>query len=566
MKPATSIPFIFLLLFTSTAWAFSVSEPYLTICPSSTGVLELTHSQAGQFTIALEGEASRWATLTGDRISVANKPVITYLYVTIPSATETGVYPLDIISTSGEEVKKLSLDIKVDNCYRLALIPPAGEVAFCAGEQGKLDMTARNDGKFKESVRLYTDDWAELGEYSFDLLPDEEKTIPVFVSGLEAGTRPLNVRMESYTSAAKAEVALDVASTSCHKVTYTVPPTFEVCKDRNVFKAIKFRNEGTKDEMLTPEADVGWITPEAFLIRFPAGTEREVYYLIAPTVDVGEYEVNFKTFTDHERFDIPVKVIVKDCFAFDVSISPDPIEACPGESRDLKIGVKNIGEIDMNLTGMLVNSMDLTTETLELNVKAHEAGTVDSTIAIPADAREGEYPLAVGFTNMINSRDVKATVRVLPAKSCFGLRMYPDPEDISVLPETGEVVEIQFKNLGKVPAKYDLSVIGADWAMIRPGEVAVVPGDEVKAYLYVSPGLQTELGDYEVGVAATSEKSTGIAKVTVHVVDQLPAGPTGFAIARGPDFTVSQVGYFLAAIGIVLVLVLVGLIQFRPAT
>ncbi len=562
MKPTTSI--LFFLLFSASAFAFSVNEPYLSICPSSTGVLEITHPDAGQYAVALEGDAAKWATLTDEKIFVANKPFVSYLYLTIPTATEQGIYLLKIISTSGQEVKILELDIKVDNCFKVSIVPPTAQ-ELCAGEPHQLNLILRNDGKFKESVRMYTDDKYELGEYSFDLLADEEKVVPFFIpADIEEGQYALPVRVESQISAAKSEVEIPIDLITCHQITYEAPPTFEVCKDRNAFRAIKFKNEGSKHEVLTLEPDIAWITPQHYSTALPEGVEREELYLIEPAVEAGEYEVNFKASTAHQKMDIPVKVIVKDCYLFETVISPKTLQACPGDTKDLQVEVKNYGEFETDFVGVLVDPFDRSVKDYAFKVAAHETKTIDETLEIPKDAKEGDYSIQAGFTNTINSHDTESTLTILPIDTCFGVDMVASPEDIYLLPEQGEVIEVTIKNTGKAPIKYSLSVLGIDWAMIRPEEIAVVPGDEVKAYLYVSPTLQTELGDYEVGVAAVSEDSNALAKATIHVVNQVPATPTGFVIASG-DFGINQVGYFLATIGVVLVLALVGLIHFKPA-
>jgi hypothetical protein len=106
-------------------------------------------------------------------------------------------------------------------------------------------------------------------------------------------------------------------------------------------------------------------------------------------------------------------------------------------------------------------------------------------------------------------------------KDCTGysLILFTDANKVDAVVGKGELIRLQAVNAGNFGDKYDVSLIGPDWAIIKPASFAL-RSDEVKTlFLYISPDVGAE-GKYNLDVTVKSQCASQTESIEVGVIKE----------------------------------------------
>src|SRR3989344_6375716 len=116
---------IFLLILISTnnvnAFDLTSTESEKSVCPSSTILLNAYVFGTGSFNVNLEGAAAKWTNVVPQGFTLNNEAKLIYVYVTPKFDTNPGVYDLNLVVTSNNEVKKVNFKVNVPDCHNLVI-------------------------------------------------------------------------------------------------------------------------------------------------------------------------------------------------------------------------------------------------------------------------------------------------------------------------------------------------------------------------------------------------------------------------------------------------------------
>ena len=116
--------FVFLILMNITsvnAFDLSSNEIEKSTCPSSTILLNANVIGTGSFSVNTDGSAAKWATVVPQGFTLNNEARLIYIYVTPKFDTNSGIYDLNLVVTSNNEIKKINYKINIPDCHNLLI-------------------------------------------------------------------------------------------------------------------------------------------------------------------------------------------------------------------------------------------------------------------------------------------------------------------------------------------------------------------------------------------------------------------------------------------------------------
>jgi uncharacterized membrane protein len=102
----------------------------------------------------------------------------------------------------------------------------------------------------------------------------------------------------------------------------------------------------------------------------------------------------------------------------------------------------------------------------------------------------------------------------------YSLFLFADEDKIDTLVGKGELVKLRAINAGSFGDKYQVSLFGPEWAVIKPTSFSLRSEQAKTLFLYVSPDLGAE-GKYEIDVTVKSECVSETQRIEVGVLPKL---------------------------------------------
>ena len=87
--------------------------------------------------------------------------------------------------------------------------------------------------------------------------------------------------------------------------------------------------------------------------------------------------------------------------------------------------------------------------------------------------------------------------------SGYSLLLFPDENEVDTEVGKGQLVKVRVINAGSFGDKYEVSLDGPDWAIIKPTSFCLKSEEAKTLFLYVSPDLGAE-GKYDIDVLVES--------------------------------------------------------------
>ena len=106
-------------------------------------------------------------------------------------------------------------------------------------------------------------------------------------------------------------------------------------------------------------------------------------------------------------------------------------------------------------------------------------------------------------------------------KDCEGhsLILFADDNEVDAVVGRGELIRLRAVNTGNYGDKYQVSLVGPEWAVVKP-ESFTLRSDEVKSlFVYVSPDLGME-GKYDLGVTVKSNCVSETEMIEIGVIEE----------------------------------------------
>ena len=85
----------------------------------------------------------------------------------------------------------------------------------------------------------------------------------------------------------------------------------------------------------------------------------------------------------------------------------------------------------------------------------------------------------------------------------YSLFLFADENRVSTEVGKGKLIKLRAINAGEFGDKYEVSLNGPDWVVIKPASFRLKPDDSKRLFLYISPPIGIE-GKYEIKVTVSS--------------------------------------------------------------
>ncbi|MEK6862704.1 MAG: hypothetical protein AABW57_00875, partial [Nanoarchaeota archaeon] len=355
------ILFIFLLLINSinsvNAFDLTSSELEKSVCPSSTILLNANVFGTGSFSVNLEGTASKWTTIVPQGFTLNNEAKLVYIYITPKFDTNPGIYNLNLVVTSNNEVKQINYKINVPDCHNL-VISGTNSKTICGCNSDVYNFTISNNGIYQEAYKIEVNGkaapWIRLSQDSLSLLPEQSKTIYAFLNapcGSDFGENDFTVVVRSLTSNAVASFDSNVIVTSCFDFDAKVDREFiSMCEHSSEVIPININNPAELDnefDLIT--TGPAWANLNVNKLELAKKTSGVVNLIFSPDYKVqGDFDVNVNIKSKQSKMskDIKVKVSVRKCndVSFELLTREDRI--CVGSKKIYEANIKNLGEFE----------------------------------------------------------------------------------------------------------------------------------------------------------------------------------------------------------------------------
>lgn len=100
----------------------------------------------------------------------------------------------------------------------------------------------------------------------------------------------------------------------------------------------------------------------------------------------------------------------------------------------------------------------------------------------------------------------------------YSFFLFADRERVDAVIGEGELIKLRAINAGSFGDKYEVSLEGPDWIVVKPTSFSLRSDESKRIYLYASPDLGME-GKYDVIVTVKSECVTEGQKIEISVVE-----------------------------------------------
>ena len=509
------ILFIFLLIINSVN-AFdlvSVSEKEKSVCPSSTILLNAKVIGTGNFNVNADGSASKWATVVPQGFILNNEAKLIYSYITPKFDTNPGLYDLNLMVTSGNEVKNINYKINVPDCHNLEITGTASK-SICGCNSDVYEFTISNNGIYQESYEIEVNgkaaSWIKLNQNSLTLTPGESKTIYASLNapcGSDFGENKFTVTVRSLISNSIASFDSNVIVNSCFDFDVNAEKEFlSMCEHSSEVIPIKINNlaelDNNFDLKITGPA---WANLHLSKLDLSSKNSGIINLILSPDYKVeGDFDININIKSKQSKIskDVKVKVSIRKCndVSFELLTKEDRI--CAGSKKYHEANIKNLGELEKDFR---IETSQGWAKPEEIIIKLAQGESKKIKIEFNPDENLTAKNYNINFkalaldSSKVNSED-SFNLDLLTRNDCYKPEL--QVQDLEVNTDSSATAQIAIKNIGAEIAVYELGLSGNanTFSQLNPSIVTVDPGKSEIVYLYVAPPYNIKQGDYKANI------------------------------------------------------------------
>lgn len=520
----------------ASAVTFSTNE--LELCATDTGLFTFTVLNQGNFqdsyTVALSGDASRWAVATPSGFSLKQgEHEIVYIYVTPSLAALPGTYDLKVTVSAVGGTDTGSAKVVVKDCHSASLSAVSTKEVICSATKATYDLVLENTGKYTENFVLTLSGpaakWSVVSEELVRLAAGESTNVKVTASppADQTGVFSLTVTAASQNSNTVAQEKLEVDSDACYGFDASAELNYvSFCENSEVRIPLAIDNEGSVDNIYNIKVQgPSWAVAENSQIAIPALQGKFTNIVLFPGFGVaGDFPIKVRI-TSEQGSDVSESEIVanvKTCHAADVKLSVTEDTICPNIAKAYSFSVANTGEATAKfaLTAEGAAFAKLDEDFVEL---AGGESKEFNLLLTPKDIDVGNHRIKVKAAAQDASKtsaESGADIRVASMENCFGLETTAALSKVVVAPGEPAVIPIIVENKGLENNTYNLEVsgTGAQFVQLNPASLSLQGKSARTVYAYVAVPESTAVDLYKVTVAARLEDGTTSSTTSFDIV------------------------------------------------
>jgi len=516
------------------------------LCPRETSVLvdslKNTGNTAKTVTLITQGSAASWTATVPQGITLApGEERAIYTYVTPLSNTPPGSYPFEIMITGDGELKRIPHTIIVKNCFDVNIQSPDVVKEVCPRQVTHYELEFTNTGAYQEDFILRADgllkDVVTLTENVLTLKQGERKQVDAYlVAPADAGEYGFSVAAQGKSGKSIQTISALLKVNPCYQ--FDVRQTKQVmsmCEKTTQTIPVLIENKGTVTNKYTLKINgPAWAHADTESFTLASGTQATANVLLDPGYGIKGDE-NIMLEVSPERGDqkavTTLHVNVRQCHGVAVHIDQKEARTCTDNvARSVPVTIQNTGEgtkqYALKKTGpgwVTMHSPDT------LTLKPGEKKELTLTLQVSQDIAPKTYPVTVSATatdeSGVTAKDHAAVdVQVDNAATCYAPALTVPYNDLVIFNDASVTLPVHIQNSGRETAVYQILVTGAAAAFtkLNPAVLTVHPGSTETAYMYIAPGPQTALAQYDVDIGVKLDKGDILTskKITMRVTDK----------------------------------------------
>ncbi len=511
-----------------------------------------------------------WAALSADSITVGPGETGTVSLRLTPPAGLTGVQDVTIRAKSrisyAEDERLLKLD--VNRCYVFnASLSPADNMV-CIGSSADYYLNIDNLGTKADTYRIITPDWITAEQDTVSVDSHGRKTVKITAIPPERGERIVAVSVASTShTTATIDAESTVTARDCRSVAVSVSPAQRsICRGESTNFIARVENTGTVLTSYAIDSSVGALERKKLVLG--PGEAHNVILNIGPTTKAGTSIVTVHAYDGNVSGEDSVTLNVNSCYDAFLEVNPPERSACRGDILTFTVGMKNTGEFEDEYTFEYLGEREDfvlepgETKTMDVRIPAGYEWSTSNNVRFSLRSTHGVYI------------EKHVTIGVVGKDKCHSVDLRivngTTAKKISTAVGYGMPVQLSIVNNGLRSDRYIIVVDGPEWAHISEDSVYLIPLQEERLYLYLSPPYGTEEKEYKIAVMADSEKALSGVEITAEVlselpgnvtvnetgnITQVPGGLTGMFLALD-DIPIEVLSISLLALGSVIILLM----------
>jgi uncharacterized membrane protein len=521
--------------------SMDVDPSYKESCSEAGGqaTFDLSVTNTGKFDeeFALRSPVP-WATFSDNSVTLASGRNAVVRLTLAPPAGTMGIQTVGVTAkldriTAFDVSDSEQVQLNVVKCYDFeASIQPGAQTA-CKGLPAAYTLLLANKGQ-RDTYTLSAPEGVTLGETTVTLDASESREIPVSVVPAAAGKLPFQVQVTSQGNPQLSRSANAVVDSSeCRAVSVAVSPGEKsVCSGFDAQLDVAVRNTGSIEETVILASSIGTLGSSSFMLG-PGDSATTTLDIDAGSVTGPSTAVTVTASVGGVSAEANATLAVEECHSSTLSVSsPEQASACAGTSASYTVTAAN--------TGSIQDGYVLTVESPLLGEPVVDAFTlgpgenkaVDIQVPVAADASAGTYGISasLGAESGGAAQAANSSLVVKARSTCFSVALSNGGTE-SVMIGKAVAVPITVKNTGELPDSYQLTYQGPEWLYMSPDSVSLDAAGEQAVYLYLSPSLETQPGQYSARVLASS--ANAVSEIAIPIAISQSENETTVTIQPG---------------------------------
>ncbi len=550
--------FVVLCSFTLVRADFSIQSQLETntVCPSSTIIInELISTTAdASFSLSTSGSASQFTTAVPLGFFLNNgQTQSVFLYLTPPSKTAPGVYNLILQVSSQGVTKTVSHTIIVENCHKTLLVATPASQSSCTCEQKQVYIKISNQGKYLENYVLAAEgplkQWVTFSGTSFSMPPNSTReAIAYFKTPCNVvGNYDTVFKVISSSKYAQAETTAGLSLITCYDYSLNTEKTFyDLCETQTQVIPITLKNLGTADNNYNIKlGSPSWMALDQKNIALSTNKEKIFNLNVQPPANTqGNFTAYIEVTSDKGAVvkNLEINFNIGSCYGSTMDIDKTEDRVCNTLSNTYQVTITNTGKLSKEFDLVLDAPTWATLDKSHVSLNTGEKTTATLSVQPPQDTKSSSYPITIKSIDSISNKEAKTSLNLttLTTENCYQPSITSEKDSITVSQDSAATLLISIENKGLQQANYIIEISGtaSGFSQINPAAISLDSKKAQSLYLYLSPSIETPVGEYILTLSSRLKDSTLVAKKTIKVNvakgEEIIIEPTNFTNQTTP--------------------------------
>jgi len=496
-------------------------------CPLKTGdeptiaeyVLTNPYKETLEYRVTIEGIENRFTVFInskeikskGDYLTVVlgpNEKATLIVYIAPCCRTRPGTYTLALKASSTKGTFSKEIKFEVLESIKISLDVEPAELTLGQCEEKEATVRIENKGPMATimlSIEGSAKSLLSLSSEEVSIAEDSNKEVALKVKApckTTEAEKTASIIARIKGTEIEAEKGIKITLTD-KQVVKLEKKTLEACNDVEETKTIKIRNEGRAKDKLNLSIDgPEWIKLEQTSITIEPGEEAEVSLKFMRTNKEGDF--NFKIIANSVLYekttDEEYKVALKDCYKVAIEKSSGKEKSCLEDGKlTYKFLLKNEKNSEITLA-LSIEGLKGELSQREVTLRPKEEKEIIATVDISKESA-GTKKLTL---NASSEQFSESLTLELELEDCYALSVDTHELAKELTLEVGpqlcpqsKLLTLKTTNTGTKKQHVKVSVTGIKWIYLEPKEFELEAGKSKEFYLYISPAITEQAGDYE---------------------------------------------------------------------